>query len=150
MINLKNMKPFIRCASMTMLVAFFTINANAQNNSAKDSVEIATHPCAVIVTSLQEVKATATQDASTVSMESDIRSSAEPLKTGSTSNLLPSYIRQIKIYDVAGVIRKTLNYNESANTQVNVNVSDLSIGSYFLEATVNQKTLNKQKIVIER
>lgn len=148
------MKPIIRCASMMLFVFSLVNGAQAQTQPekpAKDSVEIYrdTATCSVIVTSLQEVTATAFQDASTVSMDSDIHSSAQT-KPGSIRNILPSYIRQIRIYDIAGTIRKTLNFNDSASTQVNVNLSDLAIGSYFIETTVNQKTLDKQRIIIER
>jgi hypothetical protein len=100
----------------------------------------------ITVTSLQDVKITAYQDAATISMNN-----SETLVTPSiTKVILPSYIQQVKIYDMADVLKKTLNYNNSSNTQVNVDVSNLSAGIYFVETITNQKTIRKQKIVIER
>jgi hypothetical protein len=99
----------------------------------------------ITVTSLQDVRVTAYQDASTITMSSEMLVTPSVTKT-----ILPSYIQQVKIYDGTDVLRKTFNYNNSLSTQVNVDVSNLSTGIYFVETITNQKTIRKQKIVIAR
>jgi hypothetical protein len=146
------MKSIILCAFLTS--SYLLVNAQAPVDTAfKPQLNpngVAIYPniasSNITVTSLQDVKVTAYQDAATISMNN-----TETLVTPSiTKVILPSYIQQIKIYDMADVLKKTLNYNNSVNTQVNVDVSNLSAGIYFVETVTNQKTIRKQKIVIER
>lgn len=146
------MKSIILCVFLTL----FYIGTHAQtpaDTAFKPQLNpngVAIYPCPassnITVTSLQDVKITAYQDAGTITMND-----SETLVTPSvTKVILPSYIQQIRIYDVADVLKKTLNYNNSSNTQVNVDVSNLSAGIYFVETVTNQKTIRKQKIVIAR
>lgn len=146
------MRSIILCAFLTL----FYLNVDAQtpaDTAFKPQLNpngVAIYPSIasgnITVTSLQDVKVTAYQDAGTISMNN-----SETLVTPSiTKVILPSYIQQIKIYDTADVLKKTLTYNNSSNTQVNVDVSNLSAGIYFVETVTNQKTIRKQKIVITR
>ena len=146
------MRSIILCAFLTS--SYFTVNAQAPVDTAfkpqLNSNGVAIYPSIasrnITVTSLQDVKVTAYQDAGTISMNN-----SETLVTPNiTKVILPSYIQQIRIYDMADVLKKTLNYNNSVNTQVNVDVSNLSAGIYFVETVTNQKTIRKQKIVIAR
>jgi hypothetical protein len=145
------MRSIILCAFLTL--CYLSVNAQVpadtvfkpQLNPNGVAIYPSTANSNITVTSLQDVKVTAYQDAGTISMNS------ETLVTPSvTKTILPSYIQQIKIYDGTDVLRKTFNYNNSLNTQVNVDVSNLSAGIYFVETITNQKTIRKQKIVIAR
>jgi hypothetical protein len=145
------MKSIILCAFLTS--SSLLVNAQAPADTAfKPQLNpngVAIYPniasSNITVTSLQDVKVTAYQDAATISMNN-----TETLVTPSiTKVIMPSYIQQIRIYDMADVLKKTLNYN-AVNTQVNVDVSNLSSGIYFVETVTSQKTIRKQKIVIER
>lgn len=142
------MRSIILCAFLT--VFYLVANAQTPADTVFKSNGVAIYPATassnIIVTSLQDVKVTAYQDASTISMNN-----VETLVTPSvTKTILPTYIQQIRIYDGTDVLRKTLNYDNALTTQVKVDVSNLSTGIYFVETITNQKTIRKQKIVIER
>ena len=142
------MKSIVLCAFLTLF--YLVANAQTPADTVFKSNCVAIYPATastnITVTSLQDVKVTAYQDAGSITMNN-----VETLVTPSvTKTILPTYIQQIRIYDGTDVLRKTLSYNNSSNTQVNVDVSNLSAGIYFVETVTNQKTIRKQKIVIAR
>ncbi|SFD07841.1 hypothetical protein SAMN05518672_101360 [Chitinophaga sp. CF118] len=158
------MKLFIRCAVLTLfwfVYLFFNMaNAQARKDTTSRIYKSKTTEDVVIsfnsfsktitITSLQEVIATAFQDACTISMEDNSLAGDSIAKSSVSKEILPSYIRQIKIYDAADVLRKTFNYVDSSNTQVNIDISDLSAGSYLIETITSLKSINKQKVNIAR
>ena len=60
---------------------------------------------------------------------------------------LPAGIRQIKIFDVTGRLRKAIE-NEAAASSLQLDVSDLTNGIYFVETVVGN-TIDRQKLIVQ-
>lgn len=71
-------------------------------------------------------------------------------QVSTADHTISTTIRQIRIFNVNGKLCKRLNYNNSSNSQETVDVSDLSVGVYFVEITTGTNKIKRQKLLIIR
>jgi Secretion system C-terminal sorting domain/PKD-like domain len=124
---------------------YFSVEGKVQAGGTGPHVIMGPNPASGMVTLYAPVTETAVPATGTKMATADTRVPSAGASAAGSSNL-PT-IRLIKIYDVSGRLRKTID-NKTASLPLQLDVSDLANGIYFVEMVIGSNT-ERQKLVIQ-